>query len=926
MPNRFIRLPFAPARLLAGLSALPLLLALGACNRALPPDELLADARRYREQNDPKAAIIQLKNVVQQQPDHGAARLMLGQVYLDTGDTVSAEKELRRARDLGVPADDVLPALGKSILLQGQFQRLLDEIAEDPGNAESLALRGQALLGLDRRDEARALFERALKIKSGLADATLGLAKVALIADKSEQARELLDRAIAQNPDSVDSLRLKGDMQRIENDPAAARKTYERILEVKPNNAQAHIDLANLAIEENRLAEARQQIKLARKAQPNNVLIFYTQALLDFREKHYKAALEQVQLVLKTVPDHMPAVLLAGAVTGALGMDTQAEQYLGRFLQANPNHLYATKLLATVELRNGKRDEAMKLMQAALKEAPDDPDLLAMAGDAEMRAHNFAQSAAYFEKASAIKPERSDLRLGHGLSRLHLGENAKAVEELERAAEEDGQGANRAAMLLVLSHLRGKQFDKAMAVVDGLSSKGDSAMLQNLRASVLLARSDVDGARAAFMKALSLDPTYLFALDNLANLDIAEKKPDDARKRYESALAQDRKNAALMTSLARLEARLGKTAEAARWLEQAARENPDDKAVARQLAAYYIQTRNKEKALTLAQKLQASDTADPATLALLAEAQILNGQNDAALESYERLAGMQPKSAAVHIRIAGLQLAAKRSDDALQAARKAVKADPDSTEALLLQHALLIDKKAFREAMAAAQSLQTRHADWPLGFKLEGDALMAQQKPAEAAQRYERALQAGPSGPIVIALHMALTAAGKQQDAAAQMRQWLDKQPGDVATRMYYASTLAGEGNHKAANQQYEHILRKVPDNPVTLNDYAWSLLQSKDARALEYAEKAYKLAPKTPAIADTLAAVLLDKGDTARALPLLKSATEQAPAAHDIRLRFAQALLQSGDRKAARVQCERLMAVPAFKRQAEVRALMAKL
>lgn len=933
MPNRFPGarppFPFSPTRRLTQrlltASALPLLLALGACSRPLSADDLIADARRYRDQGNPKAAIIQLKNVVQQQPEHTLARLMLGQMYLDTGDMPSAEKELRRARELGAQRELVLPALGKSLLLQGQFQRLLDDIADDQGNAEALALRGQALLGLARPEEARALFERALQLKPGFSDATLGLAKVALVGEKNEQATQLVDQAIAQNPDSVDSLRLKGDMQRAGNDAAQARKTYERILEVKPDNVQAHIDLANLAIEEERFDEARAQIKLARKAQPGNLLIFYSQSMLDFREKRYKAALEQVQQVLRAVPDHMPAVLLAGAISVALGTDTQAEQYLNRFLEADPGHVYATKLLATVALRNGKRQDALKLVQAALKSSPDDAELLALAGEAEMRAHNFKQSATYFEKASALMPKRSDLRLGHGLSRLYMGDSSKAITELEHAAQ-GGSGANRANTLLVLGHLRAKQFDKAMEAVDEMIAKGDSATLQNLRAGVQLAKSDVDGARASFVKALALDSGFLPALGNLANLDIVERKPDDARKRYEAALAADRKNAALLTSLARLESRLDRPAEAVRWLEQAVRENPNAKEPAQQLASYYARAGNKEKALTLAQKLQATDTNDPGALALLAQAQQLNRQNEAALESYQRLAALQPRSAGVQLRIAGIHLEAKRIDDALQAARNALIAEPDSADALLLQHALLIEKKSFGEALTAARSLQARHADWPLGYKLEGDVLLAQQKPADAAQRYQRAFQVAPSGPVVVLMHRALHAAGKQDEAVAQVRQWLERAPEDVSTRTYYASTLVADGNYKAASGQYEQILRSAPDNPVTLNDYAWALLQLKDGRALGHAEKAFKLAPKTPAIADTLAAILLDKGDTARALPLLKMATEQAPTANEIRLRFAQALFMSGDRRGARAQCEQLLAVRDFKRQAEVRALMAKL
>jgi cellulose synthase operon protein C len=37
----------------------------------------------------------------------------------------------------------------------------------------------------------------------------------------------------------------------------------------------------------------------------------------------------------------------------------------------------------------------------------------------------------------------------------------------------------------VLGHLRDRQFDKALTVVDAMIAKGDSAMLQNLRDRIL---------------------------------------------------------------------------------------------------------------------------------------------------------------------------------------------------------------------------------------------------------------------------------------------------------------------------------------------------------------------------------------------------------------------------------------------------------
>ena len=59
---------------------------------------------------------------------------------------------------------------------------------------------------------------------------------------------------------------------------------------------------------------------------------------------------------------------------------------------------------------------------------------------------------------------------------------------------------------------------------------------------------------------------------------------------------------------------------------------------------------------------------------------------------------------------------------------------------------------------------------------------------------------------------------------------------------------------------------------------------------------------------------------------PLLKKALQAAPTASDIRLHYAHALFRSGDKRAARGQCEQLLAVEGFARRAEVESLLAKL
>ena len=91
--------------------------------------QLIASARSYLAKNDTKAAVIQLKNALQQQPSSAEARFLLGQALLESGDPAGAEVELRRAMDLKYDAARVTPLLARALLRQGEFDKLTQQFA-----------------------------------------------------------------------------------------------------------------------------------------------------------------------------------------------------------------------------------------------------------------------------------------------------------------------------------------------------------------------------------------------------------------------------------------------------------------------------------------------------------------------------------------------------------------------------------------------------------------------------------------------------------------------------------------------------------------------------------------------------------------------------------------------------------------------------
>src|SRR5690349_21109461 len=66
------------------------------------------------------AAVIQLRNAVQQDPANMKARQLLGELYLATGEAVSAEKELRRVFD-AQRSDEVELRLAQALMMQRRY-------------------------------------------------------------------------------------------------------------------------------------------------------------------------------------------------------------------------------------------------------------------------------------------------------------------------------------------------------------------------------------------------------------------------------------------------------------------------------------------------------------------------------------------------------------------------------------------------------------------------------------------------------------------------------------------------------------------------------------------------------------------------------------------------------------------------------------
>ncbi|MGE5651918.1 MAG: XrtA/PEP-CTERM system TPR-repeat protein PrsT [Bacillota bacterium] len=881
------------ARTAISLAATLSLLAAGVagCTQRQSVNSLLSEAANYEQSGNRNAAIIQLKNALQQDSRNAEARQRLASLYLQSGDGSSAEKEIRRAIDGGMSAEKAWPILAKSLLLQGQFQKVIDEAP--PGaqhDPQSLALRGDAYLSQGKSGEASAAYEQALSLRESDPGALVGRARLNAIRRDFAAAHADIDKALTADEKNVDVRLFKSQLLQMEDKPQDALSSYSRVIEIDPSNIEGKLGRAYCEIALEKYEDAQRDLDAIRKLAPGRAVVLHAQAMLDYRQGKPQQALEAVQQVLRAAPEYAPSLLLAGVLQKDLGAYQQAEDNLSRYLDKVPGNLYAIKQLAAVLLRNGDVQRAANVIESGLKSAPDDTQLLALAGDANLREKNFAKASTYFERAARNAPDSARILTAVGVSKLAQGDSAAATEVLEKAVKLDQQSVD-AGLLLVNAKIAAKQYDSALATLKKLAADHpDNPAIPNLAGHVYLGMRDTRNARASFDKALALQPKFFAAAASLARLDVQENRHDAARQRFVSLLAKDPSNVLAMLALAELANIQGKPADTLTWLEKANRADPKDDKAAAALATQYMNTGKWDKALTFAKSFALENSESPRALDLLSRVQLANKDLNGALESLERLAKLVPNPAGVNVRIALAHMSKRDFPAAREAVNKALSASPNLLEAQYVDGLLKARQGDADAAQAIARRLQKEQARSAYGHLLEAESWMARKNSAAAATSLEAAFKLEPNSETLSRLHRALELSGRANEADSRASEWLAAHANDRAVRMLVAESNLSRRQYKIAIAHYETLLQSDANNVVALNNLAFAYQEIKDARALDTAEKAYKLAGEDPSVLDTLGWILAQQGQRERGLALLRKSAAMAPNSREIKEHLEQA------------------------------------
>ncbi len=898
------------------------------CDFFVSADGRVERARAEIAKGDYQAAVIDLKNALESEPNHLQARLLLARASLQLGDVRDAEKEIRRARDAGASPQDVADLTAETRLALGQGRELLAAIDSNQivvGEPMRSIYRGDAYLAMGKPFEAGKAYVAARRGGATQPRALIGLARARAGQRQADEALKLLDGVPENSPDHAAALLCRGEILAAQGRFVDARQVLKaafaagrQLTIYQKASLLAILTEADLAAGD--IPAARASLASLAKLAPTAPVTLILGARIAMAAQDYATATAGLQRVVAGMPDFVPARFLLGAALIAQGNVNQAESHLSRVVQMAPDNLEARKLLARVRLRMGQADAALELLSPLQADA--DSDVNSLIGLAHLQLGEADKAVSVLERAANAAGSSRAQQIELATTYLRVQAYRKAVLLLRQIPHVDGDAQRD--MLLIGAVAAADGIDKSDAEMKSLVDQHpkDLALL-NGAGLILAQRGEFERSRALLGRALAVQPGDVTTLLNSARIEAAAGDASTAAARLQGILTDHPEHVAARMGLAQLALQANDPRRAATVLEPL---RTDPKAVVPRLAlarVYMLDNRVADAAGVIAEleKLTSENAAVTNAIGLL---YLDSARYDEAAARFKRAIDIDGKNPQYWMNHARALLALDRRALARESLEKARAVSPDSIMAVAAL--AMLDVRDGKPAAGAQRIAEMRkaHPHDPALLALEGDFYSANHDYEAASRAFDAALAMRPSAAISVRAYNARRS-GNLRDAAAPLESWVAKKPDDFPVQAVLAEAYMQGGQVGRAQAKYEFLVDNATPNAVILNNLAWLYYESNDARAEATAAKAYRMNPTNPSIMDTYGWILTERGKVSDGLKILKDA--QVNGDPDVKYHYAAALARSGNKDEARRLLKTLVeGTEASTTQADARRLLQEL
>ncbi len=216
--------------------------------------------------------------------------------------------------------------------------------------------------------------------------------------------------AFAPGAETTRALLTIGADQERRGDLAGAEATFRRALEKDPRETKAMDDLAVVARRRGELAAAEGWYRRALGVQPALVEPHYGLAEVFVEAGRLDDARAELDLLLRLAPGHVDGWIMSGDLAFRAGDAALARERFTRAIELDPANVTALKDRAIAGLSEGRVEDGLRDLRAALARSPADAEALRLLGDALSRVGRGGEAEAAYRDAIRRVPAQRGLR------------------------------------------------------------------------------------------------------------------------------------------------------------------------------------------------------------------------------------------------------------------------------------------------------------------------------------------------------------------------------------------------------------------------------------------------------------------------------------------------------------------------------------
>lgn len=663
---------------------------------------------------DSEQAIVQLKDISEEEPDNGAhtADRYLIYAYVVAGD------------------------LENALLVAEKFQN------DEPDEAITHYLVGDVLMRMGRFETALAAFDRALKIQPNMEAASIALGRIALRTDEIERAREIYEDVLARHPSHVGALRALAEVASVQGDTASAISYLEKIRELNRNDTPSRIALAHYYLSRTDFDLAFDRALEAFSLEPSNPLAMQVLVKAGVESGNEHDAENAIARFIAVGSQSEKSTLAVVRAKMEMGQHNEARALVDEYSKTPAQAHIADLIRGAIALEGGDYEAAKSFALKAAAAEPGFSEAFALLFQASLFSGDSAGAVAAAEQFAALSPDNLNAQFLRAFAYEKAGKPGQAQAEYKRIVEQNPN--NVAAIMNLARHEEdsgrlesAKLYYESVLSIDPQNSEaavatarieshegrdiGDSIPeLEQVRAENTndpwirvalieryLQQQDAAAALPVAEELIELRPLNPRVLELVAITNALAGKMDDALRIATSWVKRDEDNPKAYETLAGLQLQLGEQESAVRSLRKSVELDDGNQSAKFTLAGILLAEGNYDEVVTFADEILADDVDNLQARLLRASANWEIGATDAALTDFRRLYEIQG-SALAATKLARALWATGKTDESQALLRNELKDKPDNAELLLALGDTQFAAESFDEAITTYETLDAK--------------------------------------------------------------------------------------------------------------------------------------------------------------------------------------------------------------------------